>query len=347
MNAVQKDIRNIDAKDFFKKQTLHERGLFLLQYAILAPSTHNSQPWLFQVTEHSCKIYADLSKYLPQGDREKRDMFISIGCALENLLTAASYFNALISWSFVNENAQNNKQLIAEVFLKHSEICTADSSIAERFHAVVKRVNARGMFTANHLLEEKFMSALKTLKLEPDISLFSSYDESAKQMLGQITAEGMRTAHKNVLFRKELSQWIRNRGSARLDGIPWYGLKAPFPLHFFISQFIRVFNLGAMLGPLNAKSIASASLVNVLMSASDTSLEWLRIGMSAERIILTAYAHNLKASVFVAAVEMPELRKKLREFIKTDQLPQFLFVIGYMDEKFKFTPRHSVETKLI
>ena len=38
-------IRTIDKGEFFKLKNPKEKKKFLLRYAILAPSTHNSQPW--------------------------------------------------------------------------------------------------------------------------------------------------------------------------------------------------------------------------------------------------------------------------------------------------------------
>ncbi len=42
--------------------------LFGLRYAVLAPSSHNSQPWLFHVDGNAVEIYADPARRLPVVD---------------------------------------------------------------------------------------------------------------------------------------------------------------------------------------------------------------------------------------------------------------------------------------
>ena len=35
---------------------------FLLQWAVLAPSRHNTQPWTFEIEGDELRVYADLSR---------------------------------------------------------------------------------------------------------------------------------------------------------------------------------------------------------------------------------------------------------------------------------------------
>src|ERR671910_1332744 len=69
-----------------------EQLKFLLQYAILAPSSKNTQPWRFSVGEDTIGIFADLSRWQPVADRGRRELYMSLGCALENLLVAIEDF---------------------------------------------------------------------------------------------------------------------------------------------------------------------------------------------------------------------------------------------------------------
>ena len=44
---------NITEDEFPKKGALPEKSSFILNYAILAPSGHNTQPWLFKIVGDS------------------------------------------------------------------------------------------------------------------------------------------------------------------------------------------------------------------------------------------------------------------------------------------------------
>jgi hypothetical protein len=67
-----------------------ERGpLALVSAAILAANAHNTQPWLFRVGESRVDLFAQRERNIGTIDPLLREMYISLGCALENLLLAA------------------------------------------------------------------------------------------------------------------------------------------------------------------------------------------------------------------------------------------------------------------
>lgn len=61
----------------------------LVRYATLAANGHNTQPWQFAIHESAIDIHPDYSRRLPVVDPQDRELWISLGCALENLLVAA------------------------------------------------------------------------------------------------------------------------------------------------------------------------------------------------------------------------------------------------------------------
>lgn len=62
--------------------------LNLVQAAILAANAHNTQPWLFTVTDDRIELFADMSRTIGAMDPLLRELHISLGCALENLVLA-------------------------------------------------------------------------------------------------------------------------------------------------------------------------------------------------------------------------------------------------------------------
>ncbi len=65
------------------------RPLRLVRAAILAANPHNSQPWRFRVAYDAIDVFADVARNIGAIDPFLREMNMSIGCALENLLIAA------------------------------------------------------------------------------------------------------------------------------------------------------------------------------------------------------------------------------------------------------------------
>jgi hypothetical protein len=61
----------------------------LIRYATLAPSSHNTQCWKFRVEARAISILPDLSRRCPVVDPDDHHLFVSLGCAAENLIQAA------------------------------------------------------------------------------------------------------------------------------------------------------------------------------------------------------------------------------------------------------------------
>ena len=62
--------------------------LGLVRAAVLAANAHNAQPWHFAVTPHRIDVFADPTRTLGTMDPLRREMHLSLGCAIENLVLA-------------------------------------------------------------------------------------------------------------------------------------------------------------------------------------------------------------------------------------------------------------------
>ena len=60
----------------------------MVRYATLAANAHNTQPWKFVIKDKLIEIHPDYTRRLPVVDPQDRELWISLGCALENLLLA-------------------------------------------------------------------------------------------------------------------------------------------------------------------------------------------------------------------------------------------------------------------
>ena len=63
--------------NFPEKRDETEKLKFLLRYAILAPSSHNTQPWAFTVGQDEIRVRLNLDRWLRAADPDRRDLHIS------------------------------------------------------------------------------------------------------------------------------------------------------------------------------------------------------------------------------------------------------------------------------
>ena len=74
----------LEESDFYELESDREQIEFLLRYAVLAPSSHNTQPWMFGIVEDGVRVFADYSRRLMVSDPDDRELLMSVGAAITN-----------------------------------------------------------------------------------------------------------------------------------------------------------------------------------------------------------------------------------------------------------------------
>lgn len=341
MSTEKENIRDLSDSQFPDNGNLSEQIKFLLRYAILAPSTHNIQPWLFKVGKDFCELYLNSELYLPEGDKNKRNAHISLGCCLENLIIAGKYYGIYDRHEYSDDF---DNTLVAKVYFKKGLL--SEKELKKYIEAIKNRVNARGPFLPKDIDEKilnSFVSASKNYEVDTEFIT----DKSKISKIAEITEKAMSYAHSSPAFRQEMSLYINNSLSPKKQGMHGYSMGVPFLVSFFLPKIVKHFNTGRVLGKLNYKSISSAPMIAVISAEADSKIGLLETGRMAQSIMLQANINGLKSSVYIAGVEMGDFYKQFSGLLQSQKRPQFMLCVGYMAGKYKPTPRHGVGVKLI
>jgi len=84
-NSASLAVWNVNENDFPKNGEMDKKLKFLIRYAILAPSGHNSQPWRFLINNSSIELKNKELKYLEVEQGIKADL-ITLYSAYNNNL---------------------------------------------------------------------------------------------------------------------------------------------------------------------------------------------------------------------------------------------------------------------
>jgi nitroreductase len=135
----------------------HHKGLIpLVAAATLAPNPHNSQPWLFQVGASRIDLFADASRNIGAIDPFKREKYVGLGAALENLVVAAEATGYNATVTLMPDGAHSDHAARIEL----SRATRRNSLLAEQ---ISKRHTNRYAFVAGKDVPTAALSAIAAL----------------------------------------------------------------------------------------------------------------------------------------------------------------------------------------
>ena len=341
---------NVGESDFPKDGSLSEKFHFLLRYAILAPSGHNTQPWLFKIVGNNIiEVYADRSRALPLVDPDDRELIISCGAALYHLRLAANHFG--IADEVQGLPDKNNPDFLARVSLSddvEGTIKKQAENDAPLFEAITKRRSNRSPFE-NRRLPNDLLTSLKDSASANGAWLDVIDDnEDKKNILADLISQGDRIQLSDKRFRRELAAWIHPNRSKSQDGMPGYAHRMTHDIASHIGPFlIRTFDIGKGQAAKDKDLASGSPVLAVLGTDADEPLNWIQTGQALERILLQARAKNVWTTYMNQPIEVSELRPKLLEALgRATGFPQLLMRMGYGKEV-RPTPRREIDDVMI
>ena len=296
----------------------------LLGYAVLAPSSHNSQPWRFLVNGATISVCADRLRALPVVDPFDRELIISCGAALLNLRVALNH--AGLAHTISTFPSEVDPDLLALV-----RVCDdgySDASLGALFDAITDRVTTRAPFESSAVPEELQRDLIAAGVAEgADIACVDSIAHRAR--VAELVAEADRQQFADPRFRRELASWIDPR--RHVDGMPAFAAGVPALLDFaapVVTTAVRTFDLGNGLAALHHQLVGASPLIVCIATVRDDREAWLAAGQALERILLVATRAGYTASYLNQPIETAGLRAHLCHMLGLRGEPQLLLRIG-------------------
>lgn len=316
------------------------RWTFLIRHAVLAPSSHNAQPWRFRLDGDALELLADRTRAQPVSDPYDRELVISCGAALGTMEIAARAHGASLEVAAVPDARE--RDLLARVRFG-AAVTEAETQSARRLYASIPlRHTNRHPFDPTPLHGPE-LAALQTQAARLGIEVRFVVDEAQKRRIAELVAAGDRMLGRRPEFRRELADWLRSNDPSVRDGVPGYaqGLGA---FASTVGPFVaRNFDWGPLKAAKDEQlALASAALV-LLIAPADTPKLWLATGRALAHVLLEATALGLASSFLNQAVELLSLRLRLEEDFALHGKPQLLLRVGHPLQAARPTPRRAVD----
>ena len=313
----------VDERDFPRDAAISAQLEFLVRYAVLAPSSHNSQPWLFRVRNNALELFADSSRALGACDPEDRELRISCGAALGHAALAAVHFGFAPEIAILPDGGMSD--LLARLSLGAPQKETPEQ--ARRFAAITKRRTSRTAFAANSA-HPRDLEMLKTIAAQHGVSAKIIDQPEMRQRVCEIVAAADRTQMGNPAFREELSKWMRRRSGDSSDGMS----VASFGYNDIFSPaaaaVLRTFDMGAGVAARDRELITGSPVLLLLLTDKDEPEAWIKTGLALSDILLEATAAGLSTAYLNQPIELPDRRAALRGATGTHGDPQLLLRMG-------------------
>ena len=343
-----------------------EGALALVRAAILAASPHNTQPWLFKVTNSSIGLYIDTKRNVGALDPFLREEHIGMGCALENLMLAAAApcYQAtatLLPGKLGPISAEFKPELLARVDLvsgKHEE--------TNLYDAIPRRHTNRGAYKPQKPIPPQFVDTLSRLASEePDVKLFLFTAEADRKKIVEISSAANAEIYSDPDVKRGSDRWIRINWSEVQkfrDGLSIDAFGLP-PIATGVAKMMPLWLLKRVASRSEANGYSdlmlTAPLIGIIAVHDRYDREHcLRAGRIWQRAHLLATARGLAGRPCNESVEMidhekalgkPALRASLLGDVLRDATwqPTFVFYMGYPKWTAHVSPRRSIESVIL
>ena len=156
--------------------------LNLVRAAILAANPHNSQPWLFHVTQTQIDLFSDRRRNLGTVDPFLIEMHIGLGCALENLLLAAAA-NGYITQVTLSPDA-SDETLVARIGL-----APGSAPVSALYNMIPLRHTNRYPYDTGRPVTTETLDALSALGDDADVRVFWFASAQQRKPVGNLLVE--------------------------------------------------------------------------------------------------------------------------------------------------------------
>ena len=276
----------------------------LVRHAILAASSHNTQPWKFALAERSITILPDFTRRTPIVDPDDHHLFVSLGCATENLVQAAQV-------SGLHADVRGHEDSIDVAF---DDTTPVRSPLVE---AIPARQCSRSIYDGRPLNATELRVLEDVARGDGVHAIVMTAAPQIETVLDYVT-RGNTAQLGDRAFVAELKTWIRfSEAEALRTGDGLFSRTIGNPA---VPRWLGTRLLGALLTPKSendecAKQLRSSAGVIVFVSEANDRRHWIEVGRCYERLALQATALGIRTAFLNQPVEVAPLRSELATWL--------------------------------
>lgn len=277
------------------RELVHE----LVRWATLAPSSHNTQCWQFAVAGRGITILPDLSRRCPAVDPDDHHLFVSLGCAAENLAHAALAHGLHAQARF---DVERGAVVLA--------LSPTPARVTPLFQAMAARQCTRGDYDGAPISSED-LTLLQRAGASNGVHLLLLTERPAMERVLEHVVQGNTAQMADPAFVKELKHWIRFNGAEAVrtgDGL--YSAASGNPT---IPTWIGDLAFRWVFTPKSenekyVRQVRNSAGIAVFVGEVADKAHWVEVGRAYERFALQATALGIRNAFLNQPVEVAAVR---------------------------------------
>jgi hypothetical protein len=363
-------------------RSTNEGPLALVRAAILAASPHNTQPWLFKVTDSSIDLCIDTQRNVGALDPFLREEHLGIGCALENLLLAAPANGYVATVTLqpgplepITNSADTKPRLLAHIDFAlakplkddlYDDVVIRKREGPDLYAAIPHRHTNRAPYDPHKPLPPDFLNALALLPGgEANIKIFLFTAEDDRKKIAAISSAANVEIYSDPNVKRASEIWVRTKWSSvqqHRDGLTIDAFGLP-PIADAVAKMMTpgMLRWAASRSTQNgyANLMLTAPLIGIIAVRDRYAREQcLRAGRLWQRAHLFATAHQIAARPCNESVEAidhdraankpPTHQSQLNEITgDATWQPTFVFYMGHPTQQVQASPRRPAESVML
>ena len=278
-----------------------------MRCATLAPSSHNTQCWKFRLEDGAISILPDLSRRCPAVDPDDHHLFVSLGCAAENLIEAA-LANGLKGHADFDTAGGNALRVALE---------PTKPVASTLFQAIPSRQSTRGEYDGQPLARQE-LDLLEKTGAGDGVQAILLTERQVTEKVLEYVVQGNTAQMNDPAFVEELKKWIRFSGDEAVrtgDGLYAASSGNPAAPTWLGSLLFDLFFTPKSENDKYAKHVRSSAGIAIFVSDTPGPAQWVEVGRCYERFALQSAALGIRNAMLNQPVEVSTLRPQFAAFL--------------------------------
>ena len=320
---------------------------------ILASNPHNSQPWIFRITDSTIDLFADRKRQIGVIDPFLREMYIGLGCAVENMMLAAEAEGMSPTLGLVPDTND-------EIHAAHIELVRSSPHPSDLYSAIPNRHTDRGAYDTTRSIAPETFDAIEALITEADVHMFwyreaearARFSNAAMESAEALIADEQQSKDSHAWWRHDWDQVQETADGLTLDA---QALGPITPIAKLIPDLSRQQNDAAFVKNVREVMLPTADAFGILAARDGSdNAQRLNCGRAWERIHLWSTTQGIAMQPMNQMCERvdreiqigsePVIGNIVRALVNDDSWHAIMpFRLGYPTQIVNTSPRRGLE----